>query len=215
MTLLHIDSSARQSSASRRLTTHFVEAWRAAHPGDTIITRDLATITLPAITDDWMATYIDPSQWTPAQRQYLAFSDELIDELFAADVIVIGAPMYNLSISAQLKGWIDHVVRVGRTVAYDERGRRGLLGGRRVIVLSSRGGSYRAGTPQATADFQEPYLRAILQFIGLTDVTFVHAENQGRKAAGVESLAAALDNVTNLVNHMTQEVVSHVHIESD
>jgi FMN-dependent NADH-azoreductase len=173
MTLLHIDSSARPSSTSRRLTTRFVEAWRG-----------------------------------------LALSDELIDELFAANVIVIGAPMYNLSISAQLKGWIDHVVRVGRTVAYDERGRRGLLGGRRVIVLSSRGGSYRPGTPRATADFQEPYLSAILQFIGLTDVTFVHAENQSRKAAGAESLAAALETVSHLVSQMTQEVVSHVCTEA-
>jgi FMN-dependent NADH-azoreductase len=214
MTLLHIDSSARRSSTSRRLTTHFVEAWRSAHPGATIITRDLAVTTLPAITDDWMATYSDPSLWTPAQRQYLALSDELIDELFAADVIVIGAPMYNLSISAQLKGWIDHVVRVGRTVAYDGRGRRGLLGGRRVIVLSSRGGSYQPGTPQATADFQEPYLRAILRFIGLTHVTFVHAENQSGRPAGAESLAAALENVSHLVSQVTEEVVSHVHTEA-
>jgi FMN-dependent NADH-azoreductase len=214
MTLLHIDSSARQSSTSRRLTAQFVEAWRTAHPGDTIITRDLATTTLPTITDDWMATYSDPSLWTPAQRQYLALSDELIDELFAANVIVIGAPMYNLSISAQLKGWIDHVVRVGRTVAYDERGRHGLLGGRRVVVLSARGGSYRPGTPPVTADFQEPYLCAILQFIGLTDVTFVHADNQSRTPAGTESLAAALENVSHLVSHMTQEVVSHVRTEA-
>jgi len=85
MTLLHIDSSARQSSTSRRLTAQFVEAWRTAHPGDTIITRDLATTTLPAITDDWMATYSMPSVRTPAQRQYLALSDELIDELLRAE----------------------------------------------------------------------------------------------------------------------------------
>jgi len=214
MTLLHIDSSARQSSASRRLTTHFVEAWRAAHPHDIILTRDLATTALPAITDDWMATYREPSLWTPAQRAYLALSDTLIDELFAADVVVIGAPMYNLSISAQLKGWIDHVVRIGKTVAYDARGRRGLLGGRRVIVLSSRGGSYRPGTPQAAADFQEPYLRAILQFIGLADVTFVYADNQAQTPAGAESLTAALDDISHLVSQMTQEVVSHVRTEA-
>ncbi len=209
MTLLRIDSSARAGSVSRRLTSQFVELWRAAHPHDPIITRDLATSVLPAITDDWMATYGDPSLITPAQRRYLAVSDRLIDELFAADVILIGAPMYNLSISAPLKGWIDQVVRVGRTVMYDERGRRGLLGGRLVIVVTSRGGTYRPGTPQASADFQKPYLRAILKFIGLTEVTFVHAENQTSRPAAAESFAAALDPLAHLVNHISQEAVSH------
>jgi len=210
MTLLRIDSSARQQSVSRQLTSRFLEAWRAHHPGDTVIDRDLAKTTLPPVTDEWSATYGDPSLITPAQQRYLSLSDALIAELYAADVIVIGAPMYNLSISAELKGWIDHVVRRGKTIAYDEKGPRGLLQGRSVIVASSRGGSYAPGSPRASADFQEPYLREVLRSLGLTDVTFVHAENQARPALAERSRASARDRLTQLATQLTPEVVTHV-----
>jgi FMN-dependent NADH-azoreductase len=205
VTLLRIDSSSRDRSVSRQLTPRFVEVWRAAHPAGRIIERDLATTTLPPITDDWLATYGDPALITLAQQSYLLTSDELIGELFAAAVIVIGAPMYNLSISAQLKGWIDHVVRKGKTVAYTADGPKGLLAGRHAIIITARGGSY-GGTPRAGTDYQEPYLREIFRFIGLADVTFVHAENQAKGALAADAQAAVRERLVELVADLSKEV---------
>ena len=179
MKLLRIDSSARKNSVSRQLTQKFVETWRKQNPTGEVIDRDLATTHLPHITDEWMlAAHSDLAKLTPAQRETLSISDALVDELLAADTIVIGAPMYNLTISAPLKAWIDQIVRVGRTVLWGPTGTEGVLQGKKVVVLTSRGGSFRPGTPTAQYDHQEPYLRHILGFIGLNDVTFIHAENQ-------------------------------------
>ena len=194
MKLLQIDSSARAGSVTRRLTTKFAEEWRTSHPTGEVIHRDLATTMLPLITDEWNATHIEPSQLTPAHRNYLSASDALIEELQAADTIVIGAPMYNFAISSLLKAWIDQVVRIGKTVAYGPHGPQGLLGNKKVFVVTARGGAYEKGTPREKFDFQEPYLRHIFGFIGLTDVTFIHAENQAREAAA-PSLAAALEQI--------------------
>jgi FMN-dependent NADH-azoreductase len=177
-TLLRIDSSARQRSVTRLLTGHFVDIWRRTHPSGDVVERDLATTPMPSITDQWDATYADPASLTERDRQYLATSDRLIAELFAATLILIGAPMYNLSISSELKRWIDQIVRAGKTVGFDGAQPRGLLSGRRTIVVTARGGSYVPGSRRAAADFQEPYLRAILSSLGLSDLTFVHAEHQ-------------------------------------
>ncbi len=179
MKLLRIDSSARRNSVSRQLTEKFVEAWKQGNPTGEVMVRDLSTTVLPLITDEWMlAAYSDQARLTPAQRETLAVSDNLIDELLAADTIVMGAPMYNLTVSAPLKAWIDQIVRAGRTVLWGANGAQGVLKGKKVFVLTSRGGSFRPGTPTAQYDHQEPYLRHILGFVGLTDVTFIHAENQ-------------------------------------
>ncbi len=206
MKLLRIDSSARRNSVSRQLTDKFVHAWKKQNPAGQVIERDLATTYLPLITDEWtLAAHSDPASLTPAQRQTLSVSETLIEELLAADTIVIGAPMYNLTVSAPLKAWIDQVVRVGRTVLYGSAGTEGVLKGKKVVVLTSRGGAFRPGTPTAQYDHQEPYLRHILGFIGLTDITFIHAENQkpgdlaepARNAAIAEiQLAAALTKGT-------------------
>src|SRR5260370_26036339 len=117
MKLLQVDSSARASSVTRRLTAKFGEEWRKKHPDGEVIQRDLSTTVLPLITDDWGATQLEDSKLTPAHRSYLSTSDELIEELQAADTVVIGAPMYNFSISSLLKAWIDQIVRIGKTVA--------------------------------------------------------------------------------------------------
>jgi FMN-dependent NADH-azoreductase len=179
MKLLRIDSSARRNSISRQLTDRFVATWKLEHPDGEVIERDLAKTHLPHITDEWMlAAYADPATLTPAQRETLAVSDALVDELLAADIVVIGAPMYNLTVSAPLKAWIDQIVRAGRTVLWGPNGAQGVLQGKKVVVLTSRGGSFRPGSPTAQYDHQEPYLRHILGFIGLTDVAFIHAENQ-------------------------------------
>jgi len=180
MKLLQIDSSARSRSVTRQLTAKFVEEWKKSHPAGEVMQRDLATTMLPQITDDWDGTRLDPSQLTPDQRNYLSTSDHLIRELQAADAIVIGAPMYNFAIPPSLKAWIDQIVRLGKTFGYGPNGARGLLGNQKVIVVTARGGAYEKGTPAEKFDFQEPYLRHIFGFIGLTDVTFIHSENQLR-----------------------------------
>lgn len=190
MNLLHIDSSARATSESRKLTARFVQEWKAENPTGSVTERDLATTALPHITDDWLATYANPTKLTPEQRQYLSVSDELIEELRAADIVVIGAPMYNFSISWELKAWIDQVVRFGKTITYDATGPKGLLTGKKAVVITARGGSYTAGTPRAAVDFQEPYLRLILKSLGFTDVTFIHAENLKREQAETSRAAA-------------------------
>ena len=189
MNLLHIDSSARTSSESRKLTAQFVQKWKLANPSGTVTERDLANTTLPHITDHWSATYGDPANLTPEERHYLSISDELIEELRAADTVVIGAPMYNHMISWELKAWIDQVVRVGKTISYGAAGLKGLLGGKKAVVITARGGSYPAGSPRAAMDFQSPYLRHILTTLGFSDVTFIHAENL--KGAEIESARGA------------------------
>jgi FMN-dependent NADH-azoreductase len=125
---------------------------------------------------------------TAAEQRARSLSDELIGELRDADTIVIGAPMYNFGVTTGLRAWFDHVLRAGETFSYSEAGPKGLLGGKRVIVIESRGGLYSEG-PASAVDFQEPYLRHLLGFIGITDVTFVHAEKIGY---GPEARAAAL-----------------------
>jgi FMN-dependent NADH-azoreductase len=119
----------------------------------------------------------------------------LIEELQSADVIVIGDPMHNFTISARLKAWLDQVVRFGKTFSVGESGPRGLLSGKKVYVFTSRGGAYEPGTPTAQFDFQEPYLRHVLAFIGLTDITFVNAENQGKPELALAAKAAAMQKI--------------------
>ena len=207
MKLLRIDSSARKNSVSRQLTGKFVESWRQQHPRGEVIERNLATTSLPNITDEWVhAAYTDPAKLSTEQRLVLATSDALIDELRQADVIVIGSPMYNFAIPAPLKAWIDQVVRVGQTVLFGNSGPKGLLDHKKVYVITSRGGAFRPGTPTERFDYQEPYLRHILAFIGLTDVTFIHAENQ--KPGEVGELARAA--VVAQIQQFTSEVSSSV-----
>ena len=199
MKLLRVDSSARHNSVSRQLTSRFAEAWQQEHPGGKVIERDLAATTLPLITDEWVqAVYSNPATLTPQQKQVLHVSDALVEELLDADTIVIGAPMYNFAIPAPLKAWIDQVVRVGKTVLFGATGPQGILKGKKVYVVTSRGGAFRPGTPTEQFDYQEPYLRHILGFIGLTDVTFIHAENQKPGAQAEIAKAAAIAKIQHL-----------------
>ena len=114
MKLLRIDSSARTASVTRQLTARAAEEWKENNPDGDVIHRDLSAIQIPPITDDWSATLLEALKLSPGQRSYLSTSDQLIDELRAADTIVIGAPMYNFSISSPLKAWIDQIVRIDR-----------------------------------------------------------------------------------------------------
>ena len=144
------------------------------------------------------AIHSDPATLNAEQKQILQLSDILVDELVQADTIVIGAPMYNFAIPAPLKAWIDQVVRVGKTVLFAAAGPQGILKGKRVYIVTSRGGAFRPGTPTERFDYQEPYLRHILGFIGLTDVTFIHAENQKPGAQAEIAKAAAIAQIQRL-----------------
>jgi FMN-dependent NADH-azoreductase len=197
MKLLHIDSSARANSISRRLTAQFIEVWKRNHAGGDVIYRDLATTVIPPVTDDWAATFADPATLTSVQKAYLSISDELTAELLAADTIVIGSPMYNYSISAPLKAWLDQIVRMGKTFGISAGTPVGLLGDKRAMVITTRGGVYGPDSPTAALDFQEPYLRAILSFIGLSDLTFLHVERQ-MKPEGEIDFAAAVAQINEL-----------------
>lgn len=172
--VLVIESSARQQgSVSRQLTSEFIASWRAAHPVDEIKVRDLAVEQVPHLDADLLGGWMKPAaEHSETERAALQRSNLLTEELLAADVLVLAAPMYNFAIPSTLKSWLDHVLRAGVTFKYTETGPQGLLTGKRAYVLTSRGGVY-AGGP---LDHQEPYLRQALAFIGIHDVTFVHAE---------------------------------------
>lgn len=172
--VLVIESSARQQdSVSRALTTQFITQWQAAHPADHIQVRDLARDPVPHLDSTLLGGWMTPGdQQSEAEKAALARSNELTQELLAADVLVLAAPMYNFAIPSTLKAWLDHVLRAGMTFKYTETGPQGLLTGKRAFVLTARGGVY-AGSP---LDHQEPYLRQALAFIGIHEVEFIHAE---------------------------------------
>ena len=177
-TLLCLDSSPRaERSHSRQLTAYYRQAWQAAHPDGTVVHRELGITPVPLVSEDWIAgAYSDPAGHTPAQRAAIAVSNELVDELFAADELLIGAPMYNFGVPASLKAWIDQVVRIGRTFAYPSY--QGLVHGKRATVITVRGGAgYGPGEAMAHLDAEVPYLKQILGFIGITDVAVVYADN--------------------------------------
>ena len=172
--VLVIESSARQQgSVSRELTQQFIANWQAAHPADQVQVRDLAVEPVPHLDATLLGGWMTPSeQQNDAEKAALARSNQLTDELLAADVLVLAAPMYNFAIPSTLKAWLDHVLRAGVTFKYTETGPQGLLTGKRALVLTARGG-ISAGT---ALDHQEPYLRQALAFIGIHDVQFIHAE---------------------------------------
>ena len=187
MKVLHIDSSPLNgASVSRRLTTSIVEAWRRADPAIEIVHRDLAAAPPDHLTAELLEVVRSGKRenLTPRQAAELDLTNTLVDELLAADAIVIGAPMYNFSIPTQLKAWIDRVAQAGRTFRYTETGPVGLAGGKKVVIASSRGGAYSGTALEQALDHQEAYLRAVLGFLGLTDITIVRSErlNMGPEA---------------------------------
>ena len=193
MKLLHIDSSVlAANSVSRQLTRSAVEQWRAAQPGATVIYRDLAARAPGHLSAEMLgAAAVAPAQRSARQREELAFGEELLAEFLAADVVVLGAPMYNFTIPSQLKAWLDRVLVAGRTFKYTESGPVGLAGGKKVVIVSSRGGIYSAGTPGEAMDHQESYLKVALGFMGITDVTVVRAEGVNMNERREQAVSAA------------------------
>ncbi len=197
-TLLVVNSSPRSNSVSRRLTRHISEDWLAKKPDGRIVERDLASGSLPFLTEAWIVATTTPAdKRTSEQRKTLTLSDALIEELQMADLIVLGVPMHNFAVPASLKAWIDLVTRAGKTFSYGETGPKGLLPStKNVLVVVTRGGVYGAGSP---ADFQIPYLRHMLNFIGLKDITIIEADKQSLGGdAAQQSVDRAIEKIAAL-----------------
>jgi FMN-dependent NADH-azoreductase len=178
MKLLHLDSSILgPNSVSRALSADIVARQEALHPGLEVVYRDLSTDAALHLSGAHLAAWQGGKVEGTALGADLAAGSAYIEELFAADIIVIGAPMYNFTVPTQLKAWIDRVVVAGKTFSYGEKGVESLLPkGKKLFIASSRGNVYAAGTPNTALDHHETYLTSVLAFIGLTDVTVVRAE---------------------------------------
>ncbi|WP_425056450.1 FMN-dependent NADH-azoreductase [Pseudomonas abyssi] len=174
--ILVVQSSARQEgSLSREYANNLVARLQAKYPGSWVVTRDLGAEAVPHLDATLLGGWMKPAEeQTDAEKAASARSDQLIDELLAADVVVIASSMYNFGMTSTLKAWFDHVLRAGRTFKYTEAGPVGLTPDRKVYVVTARGGRY-VGSP---LDFQTPHVRQLLGFIGITDVEFVNVEGQ-------------------------------------
>ena len=207
-TLLVVNSSPRSNSVSRRLTRHISEDWLTKNPNGRIVERDLASGSLPFVTEEWIVAGATPAEnRTAEQKETLALSDALIEELAAADLLVLGVPMHNFAVPASLKAWIDLITRAGKTFSYGETGPKGLLPStKKVLVVVSRGGAYGDGSP---ADFQIPYLRHMLGFIGLSDVTIIEADKQAFGAdVAQQAIERAIDKIAVLSAENCRENVA-------
>jgi FMN-dependent NADH-azoreductase len=195
--ILVLQTSARQTgSMSREYTQRLVGSLQTKHPAAEIVVRDLGAEPIPHLDETLLGGWMKPEdEKTDAERAAAARSQMLIDELFAADTLVIGSAMYNFGITSTLKSWLDHVLSAGRTFRYTENGPVGLAGGRKVYVVTARGGRYT----DSPMDHQEPYLRSALGFIGLDDIEFIHVEGQAmgeqEAAKGREEAARAIDSL--------------------
>ena len=176
--LLAIQVSPRfDSSTSRKFTALFVDQWRSSHPDGRVVLRDLAKTPLPYVDLPWIGgAFTPPEHHSPESVAAIAISNELVAELQATDHIVIGTPMYNFSIPAALKAWVDHVVRVGVTVSPDNVG---LLTGKKATIILATGGDFSPGSPVEGYNLASGYLRQVLAWIGITDVEIMLA-NRGR-----------------------------------
>ena len=178
-TILALTSSALAGeSASSQLVGYALDRLAARDRDARIVVRDLGANHIPHLDADSAQALRSGAAANPSQARALALSEELLDELRAADTLVIGAPMYNFGISTTLKAWFDYVLRAGIAFSYSEAGPKGLMTGKRALVVLSRGGFYSEGPAQAI-DFHEPHLLHLLGFMGITDTTVIRAERLG------------------------------------
>jgi FMN-dependent NADH-azoreductase len=194
-TLLKIDVSPRgDHSISRKLSNHFATEWQSNHVGGEIITRDLATTKIPYVDLPWIAgAFTAPDQHTAEHKTALKISDELIDELLAADEVVISTPMYNFNLPAALKAWIDHIVRLNKTFSFGPEGLKGLAAGKKVTIIIASGSEYTAGSPLESYNLEGPYFRVVFGFIGITDLTIIHAGGTNKVAQGAVTAPVFLE----------------------
>lgn len=194
MKLLHIDSSVLAgNSVSRQLTAQIVAEWTAQNADTTVSYLDLAQQAPSHLSADSLGFRMPAgSEQSDVQKAENAISEALVQQFLDADVIVVGAPLYNFSIPSQLKAWIDRICQVGRTFKYTEKGPQGLAGGKTVIVASTRGGMYSTSEGGRAMEHQESYLQAVFGFLGITDVRIVRAEGLAMGEAGrAQALASA------------------------
>ncbi|WP_138517479.1 FMN-dependent NADH-azoreductase [Rhodoferax bucti] len=199
MKLLHIDSSILgPNSVSRQLTQDATAQWVKTHPGTTVEYLDLATDAPSHLSAESLGFRMPAgsADLSEGQKRENAISEALVSQFLAADVIVVGAPLYNFSIPSQLKSWIDRIAQAGRTFTYTETGPKGLAGGKTVIVASTRGGVYSTNDWGRAAEHQESYLQTVFGFLGITDVRFVRAEGV---AMGDAKKAEALGEAANAI----------------
>ncbi|UZE27476.1 FMN-dependent NADH-azoreductase [Pseudomonas asplenii] len=206
MNILHIDSSILGGgSVTRDLSAAVVAQLSARHPEAKVTYRDLAENEIRHLSGAIAAGFRQPGggEWDEATVHEHQVSETLVTEFLHSDLLVIGAPMYNFSVSSQLKAWLDRIAQVGRTFKYTEKGPVGLSAGKHVIVVSARGGFY-AQSPFAHMDFQENYLKAFFGFLGIGDVQFVRAEGASKgdqvRQQGIEQARAAIAEVVNGVS---------------
>jgi len=199
--ILLIESSPRGAQAfSHQAARSVVDGLRALHPGVNVVVRDLAENPPPHVGPAFVgALRAQPEELTPKQIEALAYSDLLINEIMEAEVIVFAVPMHNFGVPSTLKAWIDHVVRAGRTFVYTHNGPKGLATGKRAILALATGGVY-SSEQMKPLDFTEPYLRAILGMIGITDIDVVRVEGSANRAIGPEkALATAITQSKQIV----------------
>jgi FMN-dependent NADH-azoreductase len=211
--LLHIDSSLRsEGSRSRQLSAYYAERWRAAHPDGIVTYRDLAADPVPHLDHaTFLAGFVPAADRTPEQAAARALSETLIDEVLAADTVLIGMPLYNFGPPSTFKAWFDRIVSPERTA--------GKLGGKEFVVVTARGGGYKPGTPRHGWDHREPWLRHALSTLGVSDAVFIDTElTLAREspamipldlgAAEDQSLAAAIDAIDALVERGVPSAVA-------
>jgi FMN-dependent NADH-azoreductase len=199
MKLLHIDSSVLGShSVSRQVSAAIVKRLSKATPSLDILYRDLTATPLAHLSGSHLAAAQGAAP-DAALKQDLAAGQAVLDEFLAADIVVLGAPMYNFTIPSQLKAWIDRIVVAGKTFKYGAQGAEGLAGNKRIIVAISRGGFYGPGTPAAVGEHLETYLRWVFGFVGVANPEFISADGiQIGPEHREKALAAALQAATNL-----------------
>jgi FMN-dependent NADH-azoreductase len=196
--ILYLDASPRRNrSISRMLGQEFMSKWKAAHPNDAVTYRDLGSYPVPHVTETWIAAaFSSPTEHTPELADAIGISDELVDELLAADRYLIATPIFNFTVPSTLKAYIDQIVRIGRTVTMDGNNFKGLLQNKKVWVIASQGGNYQSGTPDVALNHLEPYLRTVFGFMGITDMSFIYAhslhKNNEAREAGLANAREAI-----------------------
>jgi FMN-dependent NADH-azoreductase len=189
--LLHLDSSGRgELSVSKPLTAYFAKKWKEANPSGQVIYRDLMESRPPFVNAEIAIAINTPDdKLTPKQKDLLVLSDAFISELREADIYVFGVPMYNFGVPAIFKAYIDLAVRAGKTFRYESGKPKGLLANKKLVVINASGGDYSA-EPAKKLDFVEPYMRAIMNFVGITDITFIKAPGHNPEMIAASSKAA-------------------------
>jgi len=189
-------SPNRDGSTSTGLANRLADALSTTFANTTVVARDLGAAPPAHLDQPTIGAFYTPAEArSDAQNELLRASDTYVDELQSADVIILGTPMHNFGLPSALKAWIDQIARVGRTFQYTENGPEGLLKGKKVYVVTARGGDYSDAGPMSFLDHQVPYLKTVLAFVGLDDVTFINAEGVAMGEAGVRAAEAQIDAI--------------------